>query len=201
MAQDVATLLDATRHVEMTDREDEARLRLERGLHASRESSAVCWDLDSTLADTRHRFHLIEKIKAGEATWDEHSLACADDEPLTSAIALMRLLFPHHTQHIVSGRSTVAAYQTRVWLEKHQVPFDALCLRRPDDFTENGLIKVRYVRELQAQGIKVVCFFEDWPPAAAVIRELTGVPTVVLTPPQRAPGVAPGTENFTMGTQ
>jgi hypothetical protein len=169
----------------------------------NRENSAVCWDLDSTLADTRHRFHLIEKIKAGEATWDEHSLACTDDEPLTGAISLMRLLAPHHTQHIVSGRSAVAAYRTRAWLEKHQVPFDEICLRRRDDFTENGLIKARYVRELQALGIQVVMFFEDWPPVAAVVHEMTGVPAVVLTPPRALlhPELAPGTENFTMGTQ
>lgn len=171
-----------------------------------REDSVCCWDLDSTLADTRHRFRLIEKIKAGEATWDEHSLACVDDEPIGSAIALMRLLFPHHAQHIVSGRSAVARDQTLTWLEKYQVPFDALQLRRPDDFTENGLIKVRYVRELEARSRRVVMFFEDYPPVAEQIHEMTGVPVTVLTPPYRGETHSrienpAADQNITMGTQ
>jgi hypothetical protein len=177
----------------------------------NRENSVCCWDLDSTLADTRHRFHLIEKIKAAGIPddvrgWNEHSLACADDGPLEGAIALMRLLRPHHTQHIVSGRSNVARDLTLTWLINHDVPAARLTLRDPRDFTENGLIKVRYVRELEARGIRVVMFFEDYPPVAEQIHEMTGVPVTVLTPPYRGEthsrieNPAPD-QNIAMGTQ
>jgi hypothetical protein len=154
----------------------------------NRENSACCWDLDSTLAGTRHRFHLIEKIKAAGIAddvtgWNEHSLACADDEPIESAITLMRLLAPHHAQHIISGRSAVAEKLTRDWLEKYGVPFDEIRLRRPDDFTGNAQIKINYVRELRERGLTVVLFFEDYPPVAQQIHEETGVPVVTLTPP------------------
>jgi hypothetical protein len=180
-------LLDATRHMERSGREDAARLRLEKSLHEDRplhrENSACCWDLDSTLADTRHRFHLIGKIKAGEATWDEHSLACANDQPIESAIALMRLLAPHHAQHIVSGRSAIAEKLTHGWLARHHVPFDEIALRHPDDFTGNAQIKIDYVRKLRERGLTVVMFFEDYPPVAQQILEATGVPVVTLTPP------------------
>jgi len=185
LGRDAARLLDTARHGEFSPADEEARLRLPRSRQHARENSACCWDLDSTLAGTRHRFHVIEQIKAGQATWDDHSMACADDEPLTASIALMRLLAPYHAQHIISGRSAVAEKLTHGWLARHDVPADHVELRDPDDFTENGLIKARYVQKLQAQGITVAMFFEDWAPAAELIHELTGVPVAVLTPPYR----------------
>ncbi len=45
-------------------------------------NAVVLWDLDSTLANTSHRQHMVPLIKAhteGGPTWEDYSLACTED--------------------------------------------------------------------------------------------------------------------------
>jgi hypothetical protein len=149
---------------------------------------AVCFDLDSTLASTVHRRYLIPEIQAGRATWHDYSLLCVDDTPLHGTVEVARMLWPSCLICIVSGRSSRAETLTRGWLNQNAVPFDRLILR-PDD-TENGVFKVNAVRQLQAEGLTVELFFEDWAASAETIREQTGVPVFGVNPfdPEPAQG-------------
>lgn len=143
----------------------------------------VGWDLDSSVASTMHRRHLIPKIRAGEATWHDYSELCPDDEPIEGSVALMRLMFQldPRVQHVaISGRSVRALGLTQNWADAHGIPFDRYMLR-PDD-EENGSWKVRCIRQLQAEGHTVRLFVEDWAPAAKHIREQTGVPVLGVNP-------------------
>lgn len=148
----------------------------------SSQRSVVLWDLDSTLCSTWHRQHMIPAIKAGEATWDQYALLCADDEPIEGAVALARLLAPHYRQFAVSGRSGLAATLTSDWVLKHQIPLDQVILRPYGDFTENSLLKVKAIGRLRGEGYDVRLFIEDWPPVAQLIRDQTGVPVLVVNP-------------------
>jgi hypothetical protein len=142
---------------------------------------AVCWDLDSTLADTRHRQHMVPLIRAGKATWLEYSLHCADDEPIEGAVTLARLLYGARVwQFAVSGRSASAEGATRDWLKRYQVPLDDVFLRPDGDYTENGLFKVRVLGQLRDRGFDVVLFIDDWQETADIIQAVTPVPVLVV---------------------
>lgn len=145
----------------------------------------VCWDLDSSLASTIHRRYLIPKILAGEATWDDYSMRCFDDPPIEGAVALMRLLtdLDPEVRHVaVSGRSARAQFLTQQWAVSFAVPLSRYMLRPDGDRTPNGEWKVSCIRQLQAEGLRVRLFVEDWGPAAAYIREHTGISVLGLNP-------------------
>lgn len=153
---------------------------------------AVLWDLDSTLCSTWHRQHMIPAVKAGEKTWDDYAALCGDDDPIEGTVALVRLIAAQNAfiedpekrirQIAVSGRSGSAKMLTLKWLRTHGIPLDRTIMRPDGDCTENGLLKVRVIRQLRGEGIDVRLFIEDWPPAAEIIREQTGVPVLVVNP-------------------
>lgn len=145
---------------------------------------AVAFDLDSTIANTLHRQWMVKEIQTkpkfpGQKTWDDYSMACADDTPIEGTVAMMRLIssFPIF---IITGRSAAARDLTRAWLRMHQVPFDGLLMRPAGDRTPNGRYKVEVLRRLQREGYDVKLFVEDFPDAAEYITEHTGVPCLLV---------------------
>ena len=145
-------------------------------------TEVVCWDLDSSVRSTVHRRHMLPKIRAGQANWDDYSMLAADDTPIAGSVALMKLMEDAYWNIAVSGASGAALDLTRAWAEKHDVPLDDYILRPAGDTTENGIFKVGVVRKLQAAGLVVVLFVEDWEPAARRIAEETGVPVLGINP-------------------
>jgi hypothetical protein len=145
---------------------------------------AVGWDLDSTLASTMHRRHLIPEIRAGRATWDEYSDLCPDDEPVAGAVALARMLHDaYHPQYAISGRSARAYDQTVAWLAKHDVPIDHVILRPEGDRTENQVFKMQILNQLRHQrGVEFGLFIEDWAPAAKFIAAYSAIPVLGVNP-------------------
>lgn len=144
--------------------------------------TAVVYDLDSTLAHTRHRWHL-SPMTDPSSSWEIYSGACLDDSPLAGTIARLRLDWYHHEVHICSGRGAAAQKQTDQWLLKHVGPFyDYLTLRPVGDETPNGTLKVNYIKGVQMAGTDVVLAYEDWPDAARQIYEETGVPVLGVNP-------------------
>lgn len=140
------------------------------------------FDLDSTLCDTTIRQGMVPEIKAGLKTWDDYSMACASDVPISGVVQLARLLWPGYKIWIMSGRSECARNLTTQWLDLHAVPYDNLLLRPDDDSTENGLLKVRWIKELEAAGLSLSLMVEDWPVTAETIRAATDVKVLVPNP-------------------
>ena len=138
------------------------------------------FDLDSTIADTAHRQHLMPHRMPG-STWDDYAAACPDDAPVDGVVAVMRALWPTHQIHIVSGRSCSARQLTEDWLKRHAVPWDVLHLRGPGDITGNALAKAGYLNKLRDSGLEPIVFFEDWPKVAEIIRREAGVPVVLVS--------------------
>lgn len=149
-------------------------------------TGVVLWDLDSTLANTLHRQHMVPAIKAhtkGGPTWEDYSMACVDDTPVEGAVALVRLmrsLDTHLHQYGVSGRSETARDLTLAWFAKHHVPLDDLYLRPDGDHTPNGKYKVGVISQLRDSGKDVLLFVEDWKETGEYIREKTGVPVLLV---------------------
>lgn len=143
---------------------------------------AVCFDLDSTLRDSRQRHHLTPRRNPDnpEITWDTYSAEGIHDTPILGPIALTHLLYPHYQIHIVSGSGQAVQALTIEWLMKHSVTYDFLKLRTDD--TPNGEFKVRYIEQLRAKGTQTALFVEDWGPVAREIEQRTDVPVLVVNP-------------------
>lgn len=150
-------------------------------------TGAVLWDLDSTIANTMHRQHMVPAIKAKQGpTWEDYSMACVDDTPVEGAVALVRLiasLDPRSAlvaQYGVSGRSESARDVTLTWFAEHGVPLNDLHLRPDGDHTPNGTYKVGVINRLRDSGVDVLLFVEDWKETGEYIREKTGVPVLLV---------------------
>lgn len=152
--------------------------------------SVVCFDLDSTLADTTQRHWMIPDIRAGLKTWDDYSMACSMDSVIVSSAIMLRMLYPYNRIHIISGRGSCAYDRTQAWLENNVIPFDRITLR--PDSTDNSVFKVSEVKKLQAEGLDVRLFVDDSPDISAHIREHTGVSVFTVNPCYLASSVFSG---------
>jgi hypothetical protein len=144
--------------------------------------TAVLFDRDSTLGNTRHRWPLSPMVDPS-SSWPAYAAACADDPPMPGPVAAARLHYQHHRVHICSGMDGSAEQATLRWFDRHGIPYDEVRLRQAgDETTRNEDIKIAYILELRARGIETVLFYEDWGPAAEAIWERTGVPVVGINP-------------------
>jgi hypothetical protein len=146
--------------------------------------TCVVWDLDSVVADTRHRHWMLDGIRADPptASWEDYSLAGADDEPIRGTVRTMRLLAGQHRQAVITGRSDAAAQLTIGWFARHDIPVDELRMRPAHDNTENGIFKVAEIKAIQEDGYEVVLVGEDWAPSAARIEAELDIPVLGITP-------------------
>ena len=140
---------------------------------------AVVVDIDSTLADTFHRSHMILQGDQREDTdWVAYAKACGGDTP-TGTVDLLRLLDPYYTIVLMTSRPGAARDETVEWLTRYRVPYDVLIMdykHAPStvDF------KVEQIRELIRSGWDVRLLLEDnWKIGEAVKAEL-GVPSVIV---------------------
>ncbi len=132
----------------------------------------VLADLDSTIADTRHRRHLCPTVDTSK-TWTDYALGCADDTPITGPIALLRTFAAFGDDiHIVSHRDPAARDLTAAWLDRHHIPYSALNL---------GVHKVTYVMHLRAAGHDIRLAIDDDPDIAAAY-ESVDLPVVCVNP-------------------
>jgi hypothetical protein len=143
--------------------------------------TAVLVDLDSTLCDTRHRWHL-SPMANPLSSWDIYCAARMGDLPIPGTVTLVRLLYPHHQVHICSGSGASSAKVTRSWLDLHRVPYDALRQRPEGNHEPNADLKIAYIEQLHACGLQVVLFLEDHPDVGLQIPERTGVPVLGVNP-------------------
>jgi hypothetical protein len=154
--------------------------------------TAVLFDLDSTLRDSRHRHSMIPgDAFAGEGAlemtaavdWHAYSVAGLKDAPFWGPITALRMFSDSHQIHIISGSNESAMEQTRSWLETHVglSYIDVIHLRPTGDLTPNAPYKVSYAASVEAQGLSVVLFWEDWPPTVAELED-AGYPVVCVNP-------------------
>ncbi len=140
----------------------------------------VVSDIDSTLADTRHRRAMCPTVDPTR-TWDDYAFDCGLDAPIVGPITLLRMLHAAgYGVHLVSNRSVSGLTETRNWLAARGVSYEVLRLRAPEDPLSDE-VKVRYLREIRGKGFNPVLFLEDWPSTAAAI-EAEGVPVLCVNP-------------------
>lgn len=142
----------------------------------------VISDLDSTLADTRHRAPLAHTgPSSSHEDWIDYSKACIADPPIKGSIAALKLLSKLYPIYLVSGRNVEAEAETIFWLEMNDVPWTSLRMRSTNDIQHNGEYKVAYLQMLRKQGHDPVLMLEDHVGVAEMV-EAIGVPVLSVNP-------------------
>lgn len=143
--------------------------------------SVVIADIDSTVADTRQRWHL-SPMADPNSSWHAFCAARMSDLPIAGTVTLLRMLYPHHQVHLCSGSEESSRDVTRSWLAMHRVPHDVLRQRAEGDRRPNAEVKIAYIEELRARGLHVALFLEDHPDVGVQIPRRTGVPVLGVNP-------------------
>lgn len=132
----------------------------------------IIFDLDGTLADGRHRLHLLPK-KDHHLTeaWVEFNLEADKDKPFEDNIQLCNdLSLIGYKIIILTGRSDIAREITEEWLDVYQVRYDRLVMRKQVDNRKDTVIKEEFLREYGLD--RVLCCFDDLPQVANHFREM-----------------------------
>lgn len=108
---------------------------------------AIIVDLDGTLADISHRKKHVEGKKKD---WKNFNSNIIKDELNVWCREIMNRMKTDHHIIIVSGRTDSLKKETIMWLEKHQVHYDELLMRKDKDFRGDEIIKKEiYLRDIK----------------------------------------------------
>lgn len=131
----------------------------------SRTDPLYIFDLDGTLADQSHRFHLIEQTPK---RWDEYFRWCVNDEPIDATIRVLQALLDNGADvRIWSARSDMVEAETIAWLGRHVdtlpwMPGWNLLMRPAHDHCQDDELKRRWLEALDPTDRKrLVAAFED----------------------------------------
>jgi hypothetical protein len=152
----------------------------------------VGFDLDSTLCDTTHRHHMIDRENGTD--WEAYSMACSDDSPGPAYWLAATLAEAGAKLVICSMRNSCALEKTEAWLA--DAPFVGSIVRISlYDKTEDDA----YARDMQSHdrakagaverlndwcienhGEAMKLFVDDWPGVKTEVEALTGIPTLIV---------------------
>lgn len=136
---------------------------MEEGEKLTPEKTRRCWiiDVDGTLA-----------LKGDRSPYDMTKVL--EDKPNQPVITVVKALAasPNAPEMlIVSGRGEEARDDTKTWLHRHGVPFNALLLRAEGDFRADQVIKKEILDHLRAQGFEVEGVIDDRAKVVEMWRE------------------------------
>lgn len=126
------------------------------------------FDIDGTLADTRHRLPIL-LLEQTEGKWDRFYELCDRDPPIRGVIAVLdRLVASGADIKFFTGRSELVRRKTITWLLQHTItPIrmlepEHLKMRLIGDHREASTLKSRWYDQLsEAEKRAVVAVFED----------------------------------------
>lgn len=106
------------------------------------------FDVDGTLADSSHRAKEFLNIPSGndgqlKNEWDKFFAASKDDNPIEAVQKWAQEIYKsgQYTLVICSGRSDDYCDVTTDWLDKHEIPFHHIFMRRRGDKREDSIVK------------------------------------------------------------
>lgn len=130
------------------------------------------WDLDSCLADTRPRRHLLPTTNA-TSSWAKYAHACDGDDYIEQHFFLLKTLFDHGVETaILTGRVESSRSKTRDWLRpalEHRL-IDVELVMYPDSRGDTDTLGIldwklerlkSMVHEREILPGQVLCF-DDW---------------------------------------
>lgn len=114
-------------------------------------------DIDATLADVRHRLHLVAKPPKN---WDAFFARSKDDTPLADGLTVAAELAREHEIVYLTGRPERIRKDTEDWLERHGLPEGTLLMRPESDRRPSVLFKLGRLRRLASER-KVAVLVDD----------------------------------------
>lgn len=131
---------------------------------------AIIFDIDGTLADLRHRRHLVEGAKPH---WGAFFDGMVDDPPLADVCYLAELLGSHPLApsiiklFLFSGRPETHRKETEAWLVANVPAYFkasvALMMRAEGDFRADTLVKKDMLNKIKADGYTPRIVVDDRP--------------------------------------
>lgn len=116
-------------------------------------------DVDNTIADTGHRIHYITN---GHKDWDKWHSTAHNDEPINEIVGILDMA-NHAGIKIVlcTGRDEKCRQDTIDWLNKHEIPYDALYMRKLNDRRDDDIIKFELLEKIYEDGYEPILVLED----------------------------------------
>lgn len=113
-----------------------------------RKDKAIIVDLDGTLCDVEHRVH---HVKSKPKNWGAFNQAMDQDKPYFWCIELIAAMKARDYKiYFVTGRDENFRKMTTDWLERHNVHYDELHMRRDQDFREDSEVKEEiYINKIE----------------------------------------------------
>ncbi len=103
------------------------------------------FDLDGTLADSRHRQHFLERKPRD---WDAFFAAAPDDPPLAEGVTRCLEAAGECEVVYLTGRPERCRKDTLAWLAEHGLPEGRVHMRRNDDRRPARTTKLQILRRL-----------------------------------------------------
>ena len=131
---------------------------------------AAILDLDGTIADNKHRMHLLPKQNE-DGTWTSttkdwdrfHSELHNDgfDQHVYNMYCYLCGKYPTVRRIVLSGRNENNRFAIIKWLSKYNVDIDELYLRGNNDYRPAPEFKMEVINKLKQEGLKIAFAFED----------------------------------------
>lgn len=120
----------------------------------------VIFDIDGTLADIRHRRHLVMK---SPPDWKSFNAAMGDDIPNPAIVTLYHSLWDSGRFELilVTGRNERSRALTEQWLAWNEIPFNRLLMRGDHDQRADHLVKEALLDQLLSEGRTIAFTVDD----------------------------------------
>ena len=128
----------------------------------------IC-DLDGSLSLNLEGRNFYDLSRVGEDSVDPF-LGCVIDALATYGIEVNGSKYPRII--LVSGREEICRKETEEWLEKNDIPYDDLFMRKEGDNRADEVIKKEIYDECIEPYYAVLGVFDDRPKVCAMWREL-----------------------------
>lgn len=131
---------------------------------------AIIVDINSTIANTDHRKHHLEKRPKD---WDAWHAAVDNDSLHTDVVSFVEILHIHLNVEILlcSGRHEELRAKTINWLRKKGVKFNRLYMRSDNDHRPDHIIKLELLERIRLDGYDPIAAFDDRNSVVAMWRE------------------------------
>lgn len=144
-------------------------------------TSAVLFDLDSTIRDTRSRRGLCPTVNS-ESTWDRYHAAGWADLPLRGGIRLAHMLQAIAPIHIATFAPESNRVSTQDWLHRNHIVPHSLTMHDGSFGDDSVAFHVNCVGALLALGHTIDLVVQDQPRIAVAIENEHHIPVLCVNP-------------------
>lgn len=123
---------------------------------------AVIFDIDGTLADSRHRIHYLNPPNGVKKNWTKFFTESSEDEVFPLVRKCVEIVYSTGIEPLmVTARPDSERERTVAWLTRHSVPFTGLYMRGSTDRRVDHLVKQDLLAKIQLDGYVPLAALDD----------------------------------------